>query len=107
MAELRLAYAWAAGLLLAPQLMVNPVNCNPTTPDTGDLFQFSEAHLGSELGQAAIAPLTRYFSSQVKLPPGGGSCLLIPGSGPLDMTIRWDVPGARLPLQTGINIRHK
>ena len=98
-AELRLADAWAAGLLLAPQLMVNPVNCNPTTRDTGDLFQFSEAHLGSELAQAAIAPLTRYFSSQVKLPSGGGNCLFIPSSEAISMTIRRTVPGAKIPLQ--------
>lgn len=64
--EQRLAYAWAAGLLLEKELTVDKVSCNPMTKTTGDLFAWSLAHSGAEVGWAAVAPLARYYDSTLE-----------------------------------------
>ena len=80
--ELRLANAWAAGLLLESQVGVNAAG-NPTAPELGDVLKYAFANFHAEVGAAAIAPLARFYDG---------------GSAPLKLTIARSVPGASLQL---------
>jgi hypothetical protein len=96
--ETRLANAWAAGLRLEKEIAVDPINCAAVTRTTGNLYQWSLARLHSIEGQAAIAPLARYYHSEHVFQ--GNRCSLGPKGGVLTLTIAGG--GGALPLYSGI-----
>jgi hypothetical protein len=84
-AELGMAYAWAAGLLVESGVSMDATG-NAVAPVLGNLHAFGAANYHVPLGSAAVAPFARFYANDLGL------------SGPLKLTVARQVSGAELPL---------